>query len=288
MLRDPGRAWRALARCSASRPDSTILGRPALVTGHGELLGQQPPAFASGRYRAGTGQVPARGATRDRGRGAVRGAAGPGGGVRARPRHRGASPRVQARRGLVQEDDLQVADQAGRQVQSAPHAGVRLRRPAARAGQLKAFQQSGRLAAGVRPAAPEQAADHDQVLLAGQLVIHRGVLPGQGDQLTDLNRIGDHVVTADPGLPGVRLEQGGEQPHRGRLPGAVRAEQGQDGTALGREPGAHQGPGPAEALLQAFGLDHAAHPASLVALMVWLMSTASRPPLTGPCQHADR
>jgi len=29
----------------------TILGRPALVTGHGELLDQQPPAFASGRYR---------------------------------------------------------------------------------------------------------------------------------------------------------------------------------------------------------------------------------------------
>jgi hypothetical protein len=31
----------------------TILGRPAPVTGHGELLDQQPPAFASGTGRSG-------------------------------------------------------------------------------------------------------------------------------------------------------------------------------------------------------------------------------------------
>ncbi|MGO9780263.1 MAG: hypothetical protein ACLPKE_22705 [Streptosporangiaceae bacterium] len=56
----------------------------------------------------------------------------------------------------------------------------------------------------------------------------------------------------------------------------------------GGEPGARQGPGLAEALLQPPGLDHAAHRASFVALMLWFMSTASQAPLTGPGQHADR
>jgi hypothetical protein len=106
----------------------------------------------------------------------------------------------------------------------------------------------------------EQPADHDQVLGAGQLVVYRGVLAGQRDELADLNRVGDDVVATDPGVPGVGLQQGGQHPHRGGLAGPVRAEQGQHAAPLRRDVHPGQRLGVPEALGQPLGLDHVAHP----------------------------
>src|SRR5690606_12810586 len=70
----------------------------------------------------------------------------------------------------------------------------------------------------------EQPADEVQVLPAGQLLVHRGVLAGQPDHPAQLPGPADHVVPGDGGPSGGRGEQGGEDPHEGGLARAVRPE----------------------------------------------------------------
>jgi hypothetical protein len=75
----------------------------------------------------------------------------------------------------------------------------------------------------------------------------------------DLHRVGGYVVPADPGLPAVRFQQGGQHPDRRGLAGAVGAEQGEDGAGPGGEINAAQRLRAAEALGQRFRLDRVSH-----------------------------
>ena len=110
-----------------------------------------------------------------------------------------AAARVQAAAGLVQEQHLGVADQADGQVQAAAHAA----RPGAHRaigclGQLEPLQQLGGPAMGLGPVQVVEAAGHDQVLLAGEVVVDRGRLAGQADHLPHRGGLADHVEAGHP------------------------------------------------------------------------------------------
>jgi hypothetical protein len=95
--------------------------------------------------------------------------------------------------------------------------------------------------------------------VAGQRLVHGGVLPGQADQLTDLVGVVDHVVAADGGVPAVRPDQRGQYPDGGGLAGAVRPEQAEHRTGANLEVYARQRDGVAVPLGQAFGNDRVVH-----------------------------
>ena len=72
---------------------------------------------------------------------------------------------------------------------------------------------------------PVEAAHHRQVLPAGEVLVDRGVLPGQADPLAQPRGLGDDVEPRDADLALVGPQQRGEDPHRGRLARAVGTEQ---------------------------------------------------------------
>jgi hypothetical protein len=76
---------------------------------------------------------------------------------------------------------------------------------------------------------PVQAADHLDVLPAGEVVVDRGVLAGQPDAGPHLLRMLADVDAGDAGASGVGWEQGGQYPDEGGLAGAVGAQQPVDG-----------------------------------------------------------
>jgi len=98
-----------------------------------------------------------------------------------------------------------------------------------------------------RSAAMREPSDHAQVLTSGEVLVDRGVLTGEPDDAPDLVGLLHDVVPQDGGRPRVGLEDGGEDPHRRRLAGAVRAQQAQHGAGLDLErhavEGAHVAPG---------------------------------------------
>ena len=171
-----------------------------------------------------------------------------------------AAARVQPGGGLVQEQHPGLADQADRQVQSAAHApGVAGHRPVPGLGQAEPVQQRHGAVAGTGPGKPEQPADQDQVLRAGQFLVQRGVLAGQRDELTYLVCPGDHVVPVDPGGAAVRAQQGGQDPHGGGLARPVGAEQPEYGPGTHGQVHSGQCRGVSEPFHQALGLDGVGH-----------------------------
>jgi hypothetical protein len=167
---------------------------------------------------------------------------------------------IQARGRFVEVEDPGPPDHAGGEVEPASHAaGVGLGRPAAGVGEGELLQQLSRPPTGRGPGQAEQPPDQHQVLDPGEALVDRRVLPGQGDELPHLVGLRDDVVAADGGVALVGAQQGGEDPHRGGLAGAVGAEDGQHRPGAGRQLGAGQGCGLAEALDQAFRLDRVRH-----------------------------
>ena len=147
--------------------------------------------------------------------------------------HAEAAARVEARRRLVEEEQARPADQRRGEVEPAPHpAGVRLRDAVGSRLEVELRQQL----VGPRPrrCAREvvQAAEHPEVLAAGQVLVDRRVLAGEPDRLPDRLRLAQHVEAGDPRAAGVRPEQRREDAHGRRLAGAVRAEQPEHGALL--------------------------------------------------------
>ncbi len=97
-----------------------------------------------------------------------------------------------------------------------PHAaGVVLDLPVGGLGEAERLQQLVGAAAGGRPAEAQQAAEQDQVLAAGQVLVDRGVLAGEAHQAAHGVGLGDHVVAEDAGAAGVGAQQGGQHPDGG-------------------------------------------------------------------------
>ena len=141
-----------------------------------------------------------------------------------------AAARVEAGRRLVEEQDRRVGDEGGREVEAAAHAaGVGLGHALGGVGELEALEQL----AGARLAPPREhaveAADHHEVLLAGEVLVDRGVLPGEPDLGAQRARVTDDVEAGDAGAARVRRQQGGEDADGRGLAGAVGAEDAQYG-----------------------------------------------------------
>ena len=86
-----------------------------------------------------------------------------------------------------------------------------------------------------------EAAHHAQVLPAGQVLVDGGVLPRQPDQAAHHARLPDDIAPEDLGYARVRLDDGREDPHRGRLSGPVGPEQPEHGSRLDVERDAVEG-----------------------------------------------
>ncbi|MGX1489286.1 hypothetical protein RKD41_001545 [Streptomyces tendae] len=159
--------------------------------------------------------------------------------------------RVESRRGLVQEEHVGTADETRGQVEAAAHpAGVAGHRPVGGLGQTEAVQQLvGPLR---RSAHPVQPGEQPQILAAGQITVHGGVLAGDADVTAYGRRVAEQIVPGDPGGAGVRPQQRGEQPYGGRLAGAVRPEEAADRARRYREVEPAQGVDLAEPFAQTF------------------------------------
>jgi hypothetical protein len=141
-------------------------------------------------------------------------------------------------------------------------AGVGLGRPVGGLGEVEPVQQLLGPRLGGSTALVEQLADEDQVLGAGQVLVHGGVLPGEADVLPHLTRLGEHVEPVDPGGPGVGADEGGQNPHRSGLAGAVGAEDAENRALTGRQVDAGQRLRGAETFREAFGFDGECHRSS--------------------------
>ena len=127
---------------------------------------------------------------------------------------------------LVEEDHRRPGHQGTGQVQPAAHAArVGLRGPVGRVGQLEPLQQLGRPRPGLPAAEVVEPADHLQVLLAGQVLVDRRVLPGQPDDLAYLLGMADDVDPGDRGPTGVGFEQRREDSYARGLARAVGPEE---------------------------------------------------------------
>ena len=99
----------------------------------------------------------------------------------------GAAARVEARGRLVEEQHRRVGHQRAGEVETASHAaGVRLGRAVGGVDEVELRQQLAGALAAAPPAQVVEPADHVEVLEAGEVLVDRGVLPGQPDAPADL------------------------------------------------------------------------------------------------------
>jgi len=168
--------------------------------------------------------------------------------------------RVETGGRLVEEDHRGSADERRRQVEPASHATrVGLRRTVGGRTQVEPLEQLSRPPLCVASREVEQLPDEHEVLPAGEVLVDRGVLAGQPDLLADPVRIARHVEPGHLGKAGIGSQQGGQDAHRGGLPGAVRAEHAEHGALPGEQVHAVEGERVAEALDQSVSLNRVCH-----------------------------
>ena len=144
--------------------------------------------------------------------------------------------RVEARRGLVEDQQARAADEARAEVEPAAHAtGVAAHDAVAGVAEPKALERVGRAAAGIGAAQAVEPADHLQVLAAGEGAVDRGELAGQTDQRAYARGVAQHVAAEHPGGAGVRPKQRRKHAHERGLARAVRAQEALDGARPDRE-----------------------------------------------------
>ena len=179
--------------------------------------------------------------------------------------HLVAAARVEAGGRLVEEEQVGRVEDAGGDVEAPPHAArVVLDLLAGRVGQPEGVEQlRGPLAA--RPLRwPSSRPSSTRFSRAGEVLVDRGVLAGEAHPAAHRVGLAHHVVAEDAGLAAVGPQQGGEHPHGGGLAGAVRAEDAVDRAGGHGEVDAVDGPGLAERLHQARGLDREAGRSTLL------------------------
>ncbi len=163
---------------------------------------------------------------------------------------------VEAGRRLVEEEEVRRAEEARGDVEPPPHAaGERLDLAPGGLGEVEGDEQVGSPPLRVRPREAEQAGQQHEVLHPRQVLVHGGKLPGQADPAAHGVRLAGEVVAEDDGAPGVGPEEGGKQANGRGLAGAVGPEEAVDGPGPDAEVETVYGPGGAEGLDEAGGLD---------------------------------
>ena len=159
--------------------------------------------------------------------------------------------------------------EGGGQIEPAAHAArVGLGRAVGGVGQAEAVEQLVGPGTQLRPGQVGEPADEPQVLAAGEVLVDRGVLPGETDALAHRLRVVGDVEAEHLGPATVGTEDGREDAHGGGLAGTVGAEQAEDRARRDGQVDAAQGLDLAEALGQALHPDgrrdgggrHAGHP----------------------------
>ena len=148
----------------------------------------------------------------------------------------GAALRIEAGRGLVEEEDAGRVHEGEREVEAALHAaGVAAHLAVGGVGQADALEQLDAAADALALGQAVQRGLEAQVLAAGQQRVERGLLEGGADRLAHVRALADDVVAAHArGARGGR-QQRGEHEHGGRLAGAVRPEKSVDLAGLDAE-----------------------------------------------------
>ena len=142
---------------------------------------------------------------------------------------------VEPGRRLVEEQDRRPGDQRGGKVEPAAHpARVRADEPIAGVGEVEGRREAPAPACMRTCLAAEvvEPADHLEVLEAGQVLVHGGVLAGEPDLLAHLGGVADDVETRNARGALVRQQQGRQDANGRRLTGTVRAEQPEDAARL--------------------------------------------------------
>ena len=121
--------------------------------------------------------------------------------------HLQAAARVQAGRGLVEEEHRRAGDERRAEVEAPAHAArVGLDHAVGGLDEVEALEQLLPAALGLRAAHAVQAADHDQVLEAGEVLVDGGVLPGEADAPAQLGGVADDVEARDEHGAGIGLQ----------------------------------------------------------------------------------
>ena len=138
--------------------------------------------------------------------------------------------RIEARRRLVEDQQPRSPDERAAEVEPPPHAaGVRLHDPIRGIDEVELLEQLVGAPPCLRRGQLVEPAEQPQVLAAGQVLVHRGVLAGQADDAPDLIVLAKDVVACDPRTPGVGAEQRREDPHGRCLAGPVGPQQAEHG-----------------------------------------------------------
>jgi hypothetical protein len=141
--------------------------------------------------------------------------------------------RVQAGRGLVQEEDLRLVDEGGGKIEPALHTPrVPLDPSIGGVDQIDELEQCCGPVDGRRPGDAEQAGLEHQQLAAGLAGVESRFLEGDADGPASCVRIGGHVDPGDTRRAGRDRHERRQHPHRGRLAGAVRTEEAEDLASL--------------------------------------------------------
>ena len=105
--------------------------------------------------------------------------------------HAQAAARVQARRGLVEEEQAWAADERAGEVEASAHAArVGLDGAVGRVDQVELLEQLVGARARLRSRQLVEPAEEPEVLAPGEVLVHRGVLAGQADDAPQLLRPG--------------------------------------------------------------------------------------------------
>jgi hypothetical protein len=162
---------------------------------------------------------------------------------------------------LVEQEHLGVVDERVGEAQPLLHAArQRLDVRIALAGEVDEVEQVADHPPPVRGRDAIAAPEEVEVLPDLHVVIDAERIRHEPEDAADLVGVPDHRVAADLGLAGARFQQRGQDPQRGRLPGAVGPHETEDLARLDREVDAGHGDRPVVALHQSIGSDDRAHP----------------------------
>jgi hypothetical protein len=170
--------------------------------------------------------------------------------------------RIQTGGRLVEEQDGRRDHQARPEVEPAAHAArVRPQQAPAGVGEVEHREQLVGALLGGGLAEPPEPADEDEVLAAGEVLVDRGVLPGQPDDAAHQLRLAQHVVARDRRPAAVGAQQRREDVDGRGLARTVRAQQPGDRALGDDEVDAAQRAKRPESLLESLDDDTGMHAA---------------------------
>ena len=174
-----------------------------------------------------------------------------------------AAARIEARRGLVEQQQARRTDETRTEVEAAAHAArIGASQPVGGFAEPDLLEHGGGARACRPPALAEQARDHLEVLSPAHRRLDRRELPGQPDLTPNGLRLAADVVAGHAQRPRVQSQQCRDGPHERGLAGPVRSEHGRHLAGLGNQVEAVERARLPVALLQRVCFDHRSHQAS--------------------------